>query len=128
MVKRCGSCDLNIPAREASVTCNACKVPFHERCSQLADDEFKILASQKSSLKWFCRLCDPQILEILTNFEKLKKFSSEIKTIRQEIDQKIQDLDNRINPANAQRVSCDTALQKNKFYSIFLYMYLCEIS
>ena len=55
-----------------------------------------LLESRKETLKWLCRLCDPQILEILTNFEKVKKFPSEIKTIRQEIDHKIQDLEGRI--------------------------------
>ena len=68
---------------------------FNEKCSGLTSPEFSI-ASKKSSLRWFCRLCDSHVTDVLTNLEKFKKMNAELKTIREDIERKMDDFDKRL--------------------------------
>ena len=96
MVKRCGTCDSNVTNQEPHISCDACKLPFHKKCTSLADAEFDVMAMKKSNLKWFCRLCDPAVSDILSNFDKLKKYSSEIKSYKEDVDKKLSDFSERL--------------------------------
>ena len=80
---------------ETSVQCHACKLCFHEVCSGLPNPEFAIV-SKKSALRWFCRLCDSQVTDLLSNFEKFKKMNAELRNIKDEIDRKLNDFETRI--------------------------------
>ena len=96
MVNKCGSCDLAITKRDKNViTCDACKTGFHDRCSGLNNDEF-LVVSKRSAIKWFCRVCDPEVTEILTNLERFKKANTEYRTLCDDVEKKLADFDNRI--------------------------------
>jgi len=96
MVYKCGACDLTCRRAETLANCNACNLPYHEKCSGLPNAEFLLISSKKSKLKWFCRICDVQVSEILTNFEKLKKMNAELKGIKDEIDRKMSNFESRL--------------------------------
>ena len=95
MVRRCGHCDTNL-RQEAFVDCHACKISFHGKCTDLASAEFDLLASRKSKLKWYCRTCDGQVADVLSNLEKFKKHTIEISNIRSDMEKKLKDFDARI--------------------------------
>ena len=98
--KRCASCDQNIGSRQRYIDCNACIKPYHEQCCDLEAAEFEVCFKKKSALKWFCRVCDPQVTDLLSNFEKFKKVNIAIENIRNEfrteIDQKMQEFETRV--------------------------------
>ena len=96
MLNKCGTCDLTLKVRtDPCVQCHACKLNFHEKCSGLSTPEFAVV-SKKSSLRWFCRMCDSHVTDVLTNFEKFKKMNAELKAIRDDIDKKLNDFDKRL--------------------------------
>ena len=76
--KTCNTCDTNIKRQEQFLDCNSCKQSHHAPCTDLPDDEYSVNASKKSSQKWYCRLNDPAVTEILSNFEKFKKLNAEV--------------------------------------------------
>ena len=94
--KKCGCCDEGFSRGEACIDCSACRKSHHDKCSKLSDDEFLLMQSNKSSLKWFCRLCDSQVTDILTNIERFKKFSAEISSIEKNIEDKFSVIENKI--------------------------------
>lgn len=96
MVNKCGSCDLPIKKKtDITAQCQACKESYHESCSGLSNSDFAII-SKKSALKWFCKTCDTQVTDLLTNFEKFKKMNAELKSIRDDIDRKMSDFEVRL--------------------------------
>ena len=96
MVRKCGCCDLGFKKSEAFICCDACKIPHHQHCSKLSDNEFDLASDKKSSLKWYCILCDNHVSDILTNFDKFKKINAEIKSVKDEINDKLLDLEVRM--------------------------------
>ena len=96
MVRRCKECNLNFARQEAFVDCHACKGSFHGNCSGLGNEDFDIMASKKSQLKWYCRDCDGQVTDVLSNLEKFKKYTEEMKNLRNEMETKLNDFDARI--------------------------------
>ena len=96
MVRRCKECDRNIARQEAFVVCDACKSPFHANCTALIDAEIDLMASNNSKLKWYCVSCDSQVADVLSNLEKFKKYTDEIRKIRNDMENKMKDFDSRI--------------------------------
>ena len=100
MPRKCGQCDLNINRSSKTIDCNAYNKPYHENCCDLDENEFKIVSNKKSSLKWFCKLCDSHVNDLLTNYEKFKKVNLAIENIRDELrtemNKKIENLDERL--------------------------------
>ena len=96
MVNKCGSCDLALKRGEPNVSCSACFTAFHEKCSALPNQDFTLLTRKTSAIKWFCRICDPQVVDILTNLEKFKKASTELKALRAEVDKKLSSFESRL--------------------------------
>ena len=95
-MKKCGACDNGFAPKEATINCSACKKPHHYDCTGLSEDEFDVMASKKTKLKWFCRLCSDHVSDILTNFEKFKKMNAEIQSIRNDIDKRFLDIEVRL--------------------------------
>ena len=96
MSRSCGSCDENFKRNEASIGCNSCKKRFHYECSKLPEDEADALAKNKSKLKWFCIFCEQEVTEILTNLQKFRKVSVEISKMKEEMEEKLKNMDRRI--------------------------------
>ena len=96
MVRRCGACDGGFSRQESFVDCNACLKPHHSQCSGLSDAEFDVMAIKKSKLKWFCRLCDGQVTDVLSNLEKFKKYSIEITNVRNDLKNQIENFETRL--------------------------------
>ena len=92
---QCGSCDASFKRGEKSISCSACKHRYHYQCSMLSESEFDV-CSNKSILKWFCRLCENDVNDILTNFEKFKKVSKEIMDMKSELDSRFNKVEDRI--------------------------------
>ena len=111
---KCGGCNLPAKRTEAHIVCSACKLKFHEQCSHLLNNEFSLMSSRKSSLKWFCRVCDPYVTEVLTNLEKYKKMNVELKNVRDDIDKKLADFEVRVQKCEKveQNPNIASAIQK----------------
>ena len=92
---QCGSCDEVCGKNDEGVECDACKKKFHKSCTNLKDEEYKILTS-RTRLKWFCQMCESDVEDILNNFEKFKKVSNEISKIKNEMDTKILEIEKRV--------------------------------
>ena len=96
MVRKCGQCDHTLPRQEPYVDCGACRKSYHKKCSKLSDSEFTLMSSNKSTLKWFCRLCDDHVIDVLSNIERFKKMNSELTKIKSEIDGKLAEFEARL--------------------------------
>ena len=83
MARRCGSCEESFKKNEINFECCACKKKFHQECTELNQDEAIFLRS-KTILKWYCCICDPEVGDLLANFQKLKKVSNEIDKMQAE--------------------------------------------
>ena len=92
---QCGSCDEDIKRNENSVLCHACKNKYHWSCSNLNENECKIM-STKSNLKWFCQMCENDVSDILNNFEKFRKVSNEIKNMKSDMEVKLKQFEERL--------------------------------
>ena len=93
--RKCGSCDKIFARSEANIECNACKRKYHAECTQLNDEEFNVLSSSRK-LKWFCPLCDDDVGNLLTNFEKFRKVSIEIEKMKSENEARLADIEKRL--------------------------------
>jgi len=93
--KKCGSCEALVKKNESFAECGACKKHFHGRCTQLSDEEFP-MASPKSRLKWFCDICNSDVIDMLCNYDKFRKVSAHIEKIKEDIDSKLKDVEKRI--------------------------------
>ena len=60
--------------------------------------------TKKSTLKWYCRLCDPHINDLLTNYEKFKKVNLAIEEIRAEMRE---ELNSKMNEFEARLKKCE---------------------
>ena len=96
MVRKCGLCDTPVARQEIYLDCNACKKSYHSQCSGLTDLEMETMKKKGCKLKWYCRLCDDHVTDILKNLEKFKKFNEEVKKIQNEVEQKIKNLESRV--------------------------------
>ena len=103
MVRKCGKCDSNITRAEAFIDCSACRKSYHFQCSDLFEDAFDTGKDKNSNLKWFCRLCNDHVTEVLSNFEKFKKFNEEMRKLRTDMENKLLDFEVRIQ-------NCETVL------------------
>ena len=103
MVRKCGACDKNIQRNEAYIDCSVCRKSHHFACLNLSEDEFEIMSSRKTKQKWFCRLCDPQVTDILTNLEKFKRMSGEIKTMKDDMQKKLKEFESRLEKCEGQK-------------------------
>ena len=92
---KCGGCDLTIKKNEGVVECAACKKKYHGDCSKLSDNEFAVISS-KTKLKWFCSLCNDDVVDILNNYEKFKKVSATIEAMKNEVDEKVSQFEIRL--------------------------------
>ena len=91
----CGVCD---KAVQSGIQCNGCKRWHHNDCPGVGINDSEIqLFSKCKKFKWFCRICDKDVTEILTHFEKFKKFSSLIENQKNEIKATKEALDTKIN-------------------------------
>ena len=97
---KCGACEKTFAKKEQQVDCSACKKKYHINCSKLSDDELKIFMS-KTKLKWFCMICEDDVAELLTNFEKFRKVSATIEKIQNEIDAKVSNFEKRLTVCEA---------------------------
>ena len=93
---RCGACDDFFEKKDKHVTCSACKKKYHGDCTKLSENEFKIMGS-KTRLKWFCTICEDEVTDMLTNFEKFRKVSVAIEKMKDEIDNKVRDFEKKAN-------------------------------
>ena len=93
--RKCGSCDKIFARSETNIECNACKRKYHAECTQLNDEEFNVLSSSRK-LKWFCPLCDDDVGNLLTNFEKFRKVSIEIEKMKSENEARLADIEKRL--------------------------------
>ena len=92
---QCGSCDEDIKRNENSVLCHTCKNKYPWSCSNLNENECKIM-STKSNLKWFCQMCENDVSDILNNFEKFRKVSNEIKNMKSDMEVKLKQFEERL--------------------------------
>ena len=95
MAKRCGTCETTFKRADVSCECCACKKRFHQACTELSDDETKLLNS-KSILKWYCNICDPDVSDILANYQKFKKVSNEISKLKDENEKRWKEFERRL--------------------------------
>ena len=102
---KCGMCDESLKRLEKSIGCNACKFKYHQQCSNLPENEFEIMLSTRTKLKWFCQLCESDVSEILTNFQKFKKVSKEISDIRDDMAGKLKEFEHRLVHCEVQKTS-----------------------
>ena len=93
--RKCGSCDKIFSKNEANIECSACKRKYHFECTSLNDDEFTVLSASRK-LKWFCILCDEDVDNLLTNFEKFRKVSIEIEKIKSENEARLAEIEKRL--------------------------------
>ena len=96
MVRRCKQCVTNIGRQESFVDCHSCKSSFHGKCTDLTKAEFDLMVSKNSKLKWYCQACDGQVADVLSNLEKFRKYTDEIREIRNGMENKLKDFDARI--------------------------------
>ena len=96
MVRKCGVCDLSVNRNDSFIDCDACKIPHHKKCCKLPDAVYSAVSSNKGLVKWFCRLCDSHVADILNNFEKFKKINQETKKMRDEMNSKLASLEQRL--------------------------------
>ena len=108
MVK-CGSCDETFKRNEKSMACSACKNKYHQPCSNVTEEEFAMMLVARTKLKWFCQLCEADVSDILTNFEKFKKVSKEISNIKNDISNKLKDIEQRLAHCEVQKSSSDVS-------------------
>ena len=120
MSRRCGLCEETFKKNEFSFECCACKKKFHGKCTDLSDDEAKLLHS-KTILKWYCRLCDPDIADILANFQKFKKVSNEIAKMNADNEKRLKEIEKRIdaceatkNTSNVEKIVQEEVCRKNQ--------------
>ena len=73
---------------------------IHRACTQLTPIQFDAMVeaskSDAPSIKYFCDLCIKPVTDILCNFQKFKKVQQELNKIKEEIDDKIENLENRV--------------------------------
>ena len=93
--RKCGSCDKLFSKNEANIERSACKRKYHFECTSLNDDEFTVLSASRK-LKWFCILCDEDVDNLLTNFEKFRKVSIEIEKIKSENEARLAEIEKRL--------------------------------
>ena len=92
----CGACGENVDTSVSSITCDACKKWHHLGCTELAEEDITFYKGRASKFKWFCRLCDPKVTEVLTYFEKFQKMTNELIKVEKKIDNKLADFQKKI--------------------------------
>ena len=92
---KCGSCDTCFAKGEKYLTCNACKNKYHEKCSQLNDNELDVIM-KKTKLQWFCEICNDDVVDMICNFEKFRKVAKEIEKMKNEMNSKINEFEKRV--------------------------------
>ena len=105
----CGSCDEEVKRNDKNVECDACKKKYHTSCSKLSDAECNVL-STKTNLKWYCQLCENDVKDILSNFEKFKKVSHEISKLKSDMDEKLKVFEDRLTKCEASNDNNDYAV------------------
>ena len=91
----CGVCQSNVP--DGGIKCDACQKWHHADCVDGIDSEdLAYLKRKKLKMHWYCRLCDSSVTEILSNFEKFKKFNIEVKKMKDEMDKKYSEMAKRL--------------------------------
>lgn len=53
----CKSCEGSIDECHKAIMCDKCDEWFHQKCSALSNNEYKILQQGNASIKWFCNNC-----------------------------------------------------------------------
>ena len=111
-VHRCGQCDVEVKNTDSYVQCASCLIYYHRKCTELSNGEFEALyeASTKvktrRALKYFCPICEEPVADVLSNIQKFKKMSIELKNIQQEIE-------NKLNEFNKRLIKCEEMNKKN---------------
>ena len=94
---KCGSCEVLIKKNEieSSIECNACRRKYHRNCTTLSSEEIKVFVSS-SKLKWFCDLCNDDVSDMLSNYERFKKLSIAIEGMKKDMDDKVKNFEIRL--------------------------------
>ena len=67
-----------------------------QKCGDDISDDEAAFFKAHPKFEWFCKMCKPDVRQILTNFEKFKKMSIEIKKIQDQTDKRMKDLEKRL--------------------------------
>ena len=95
--RRCASCDETFKKNDQITECDSCKKRFHQACTNLDSNEAQVLSRNKTKFKWFCIFCEPDVMEMLSNFQKFKKVSVEISKMKADMEEKLNSIERRIN-------------------------------
>lgn len=72
----CKQCKYNINKRNKQLICVICNQIFHQKCTEVSDEEFKLL-SNKSSVRYICDDCNitqlTYIQQLVEEMHGLKK-------------------------------------------------------
>ena len=83
----CGLCESNVPTD--GIQCDACSKWFHGDCAEFSAEEIAFMKKFQKKFKWYCRYCDKDVKDILSNFEKFKKMTIELKNIQKDMNGKL---------------------------------------
>ena len=106
----CVSCSENV--ENDCISCDWCGQWEHNKCAGLTEDELKVLFNINSHVKFFCKLCQPNV-EVAFKFfdniqEKQNSIAAKMNVIEEKLTKSVVDLNSRFEQFNKQLTAAAT--------------------
>ncbi|KAK4289620.1 hypothetical protein Pmani_037425 [Petrolisthes manimaculis] len=71
--EKCGICKKRVGENDNGLQCDSCVIWYHCGCMKINANEYEAINKATNLVRWFCRTCDPKIMQAITKIKELEE-------------------------------------------------------